>query len=170
MAGVSMTKECRRVQPWKHIASPRISHRKTGRTTQTAARSFRDFPPMPIPLLLYLAPLMLAFEVWQLVIAERYVGVKSIARDLDPRDLGPGELVSFLWTMGIVFSYLWTLLMLVPRFGRVQIICMLLVSVTGLSLRRNLGLRWLLVILTLEGALRIGMILSMLGLAWRQLG
>ena len=124
---------------------------------------------MEIPLLLYLAPLFLAFEVWQLVIAERYVGVKQIARDLDPRDLGPGEGVAFLWIMGIIASYVWMLLMLVPRFGRIQIFCMLVVSLAGLSLRRNLRLKWILVVLTLEGALRIGMILSMLGLAWRRL-
>jgi hypothetical protein len=46
---------------------------------------------------------------------------------------------------------------------------MLVVSLAGYSLRRNSGLKWILVILTIEGAIRIGMIISMLGSAWRSL-
>lgn len=124
---------------------------------------------MPIPLLLYFAPLVLAFEVWQLVIAERYVGVRQIKHHTDPRELGPGEVTSFLWLFGILLCYGWMILMLGPPPFRIQIVCMFLVSAIGYAVRRHLGLRWLLVVLTLEGALRIGMILSMLGLVWRQL-
>lgn len=123
---------------------------------------------MPISPLLFFAPLVLAFEVWQLVIAERYVGVRQIKHHTDPRELGPGEITAFLWLVGIFLCYLWMVLMLRPPFFRIQIVCMFLVSAVGYAVRRHLGLRWLLVVLTLEGALRIGMILSMLGLAWRQ--
>ena len=125
--------------------------------------------PPPIPLLLWLAPLFLVFEVWQLVLAERYIGVKQLARHSDPRDLGPGELVAFGWVAGIVIYWLWMLGMLGSQFGRVQALCMLLVSVLGTALRRPLGLKWCLVILTLEGAIRIGMIVSLVGAAWRRL-
>ena len=124
---------------------------------------------MDIPLLLYLAPLCLLFEVWQLVIAERHIGIKQIERGVDPRDKGPGELLSVLWGSGIVLYWVWMILMLVPKTGRIQIVCMLIVSLAGYSLRRNSGLKWILVILTVEGAVRIGMIVSLLGSAWRSL-
>ena len=41
--------------------------------------------------LLLLAPLFLIFEIGQLVLCERYVGIKQIARGADPRALGLGE-------------------------------------------------------------------------------
>ena len=125
--------------------------------------------PPPIPLLLWLAPLFLAFEAAQLVLAERYIGVKQLARHADPRDLGPRELVAFFWIAGIVIYWLWMLALVAPAFGRLQALCMLAVSVGGVSLRRQLGAKWCLVILTFEGAIRIGMIVSLLGAAWRRL-
>lgn len=124
---------------------------------------------MDIPILLYLAPLCLAFEAWQLLIAERHIGIRQIEKGADPRDSGPGELLSFFWGSGIVLYWVWMILMLIPGFGRPQIVCMLVVSLAGYSLRRNSGLKWILVILTIEGAIRIGMIVSMLGSAWRRL-
>ena len=36
-------------------------------------------------LLLYLAPLWIVFEAWQLVISERYLGIKQIEKGADPR-------------------------------------------------------------------------------------
>ena len=35
-----------------------------------------------------LAPLFFTFELWQLVVSERYLGIKQIARGADPRALG----------------------------------------------------------------------------------
>jgi hypothetical protein len=35
--------------------------------------------------------------------------------------------------------------------------------------RRGCGLKWLLVVLTFEGSIRIGMLLSLCALAWRRL-
>jgi hypothetical protein len=124
---------------------------------------------MDIPLLLYLAPLCLIFEVWQLVIAERHLGIKQIEQGLDPRERGPGELLSFLWGSGIMLYWIWMILMLIPKEGRIQVVCMLIVSLAGYSLRRNSGLKWILVILTIEGAVRIGMIISLAASAWRSL-
>lgn len=124
---------------------------------------------MDIPLLLYLVPLCLLFEVWQLVIAERHLGLKQIERGIDPRERGPGELLSFVWGAGIMLYWIWMILMLIPKDGRIQIVCMLIISLVGYSLRRNSGLKWILVILTIEGAVRIGMIISLVASAWRAL-
>lgn len=124
---------------------------------------------MDIPILLYLAPLCLLFEVCQLLIAERHLGIKQIESGVDPRERGPGELLSFFWGAGIVLYWVWMILMLIPKEGRIQVVCMLIVSLSGYSLRRNSGLKWILVILTIEGAVRIGMIISLLIGAWRSL-
>ncbi|MFA6959263.1 MAG: hypothetical protein WC205_00765 [Opitutaceae bacterium] len=124
---------------------------------------------MEIPILLYLAPLFLLFEGWQLVIAERHLGIKHIESGIDPRDHSPGEKLSFVWGTGIVIYWIWMILMLIPKEGRTQVVCMLVTSLAGYSLRRNSGLKWILVILTIEGAVRIGMIISLIGSAWRSL-
>ena len=119
--------------------------------------------------LIYFAPLFFIFEGWQLVIAERHLGIKHIESGVDPREGGPGERLAFVWSAGIVAYWIWMLLMLVPREGRAQIGCMLIVSLLGYALRRNSPLKWILVILTLEGAIRIGMLISLLGAAWQAL-
>jgi hypothetical protein len=122
-----------------------------------------------IPLLAYLAPLFLAFEGWQLVIAERYLGVKQIARAADPRDAGPREPVAAFWTLAIVAYTFWALAMLATGFARAQIICLLAVTLLGYGLRRACSLKWVLVVLTVEGAVRIGMLVSLLGVVWRRM-
>ena len=43
------------------------------------------------------------------------------------------------------------------------------VTVLGFTIRRGCGLKWVLVILTFEGAIRIGMLLHLLGTTWREL-
>jgi len=120
-------------------------------------------------LLLYLSPLWIVFEAWQLFIAERYLGMKQIEKGVDPRIRGPAESTAFAWSAGIAAYWIWMVLMLIPESGRIQIACMLLVSLFGYSLRRNSSLKWILVILTLEGAIRIGMIISLLQGAWQKL-
>ena len=109
------------------------------------------------------------FEAWQLVIAERYLGIKQIENGVDPRTRGPSEPAAFAWSAGILFYWIWMILMLIPASGRIQIICMLAVSLFSYALRRNAPLKWILVILTLEGAIRIGMIISLITEAWRRL-
>lgn len=122
-----------------------------------------------VPLLLFLAPLFIAFEAVQLVLSERLLGVKQIERGGDPRENGPGKRVAAFWTIALVFYWAWMGAMLVPGFGRAQIVCLLAVSFLGYALRRNCALKWVLVILTLEGAVRIGMLVSLLGSAARKL-
>jgi hypothetical protein len=120
------------------------------------------------PLLAYAAPVFLVFEAAQLVVAERYLGVKQIERGVDPRELGPSEPVAAVWSILLIVYWAWIGAMLVPGFARAQVACLLLVSLAGYSFRRNCRLKWVLVVLTLEGAIRIGMLVSIIAMAWRR--
>ncbi len=122
-----------------------------------------------MPTLILLAPLFLAFEVWQLVLSERYLGIKQIARNGDPRTLGLAEVTAFCWSTAIVGYWVWMFGLLFAPFTRVHGLSLLAVSAVGFSLRRNSGLKWVLVILTFEGAVRVGLLISLLGMAWHSL-
>jgi hypothetical protein len=119
--------------------------------------------------LIILTPLFFIFEIWQLVISERYLGVKQIARGVDPRMLGLGEFTAFCWSAIIFLYWVWTLLLLFVPFARVAAAGLLLVSMIGFSLRRGTNLKWVLVILTFEGALRLVFLASLIASAWRYL-
>jgi hypothetical protein len=119
--------------------------------------------------LLLLAPLFLAFEVWQLVMGERYLGLKQIARNGDPRELGLGEFAAACWTFALAAYVLWMAAILIVPVARVHGCCLLAVTGVGFSLRRNLALKWILVILTFEGAIRVGLLFSLLVVLWRRL-
>ncbi len=119
--------------------------------------------------LLFIAPLFLAFEVWQLVMGERYLGIKQIARNGDPRTLGLAELTAFCWSMMIVFYVAWMVALLLLPFTRVHGLGLLAVLGVGFTLRRNTSLKWVLVILTFEGAIRVGLLISLIAMAWRRL-
>jgi hypothetical protein len=106
----------------------------------------------------FLAPLFLAFEIWQLVISERYLGIKQIARGGNPREMGPSEWVSFFWTGGIVLYGAWMVALLPFPATRAAGLGLLAVTAIGYSLRRNCPLKWVLVVLTFEGAVRIGLL------------
>lgn len=116
-----------------------------------------------------LAPLFLAFEVWQLVLGERYLGIKQIARGADPRSLGLGEVTAFFWTVLLLIYWAWMLVLLADRFGRVHGLTLIAVSLIGFALRRGSPLKWVLVVLTFEGAIRVGLLLSLCVMAWRRL-
>jgi len=58
-------------------------------------------------LLVAFAPLFLAFEVWQLVLSERYLGIKQIARGADPRSLGLHEITAFFWSVLLFGYWIW---------------------------------------------------------------
>lgn len=119
--------------------------------------------------LILFAPLFLLFEIWQLVLSERYLGIKQIARGADPRSLGLGEVTAFFWSITIFLYWIWMICLLVPAFGRVHGLSLLMVTMIGFSLRRGSGLKWVLVILTFEGAIRIGLLLSLSVMVWRKL-
>lgn len=129
--------------------------------------SLGNFRPVPFPLLL--APVFLLFELWQLVVCERYVGIKQIERNGDPRALGPNELVAFGWSCALFIYWAWLLILLFQSQGRVHGFSLLAISAIGYGLRRGSSLKWLLVILTFEGAIRIGLLFSLCVYVWRRI-
>ena len=120
-----------------------------------------------IPWPLYFAPVVLIAELTQLVVAERHIGVTAIRAERDPRrEPAPSAAVGWLWfaVAALGISYPGFLVF----FGetRLQALTMMLFTVGGFEARRRGGLRWALVALTIEGAVRIGLICQMLGLWW----
>jgi len=115
------------------------------------------------------APLFLLFELWQLVIAERYLGIRQIRARADPRELPMSDLVAATWSCGLIAYHLWMLTLLLHPVGRAQGFILLGVSAVGYSLRSVCGLNWVLVVLTFEGSIRIGMLLSLAVATWRRL-
>ena len=108
--------------------------------------------------LLWPAPLFMALEVAQLVLAERHLGVRRIARGGDPRALGPSEAVSLAWVAGWIVYGAWILaLFLVPQ-ARPHAAMLAAVTGAGYAVRRSTGLGGILVVLTFEGAVRIGIL------------
>jgi hypothetical protein len=116
-----------------------------------------------------LGPLFLLLEVWQLVMCERYVGIKQIARGGNPREMGPSEAVSFLWSAGLLAYAAWTLALLAVPGARVFAVCIIAATAVGYPVRRNCGLKMILVALTCEGGVRIGFLAALSGLAWSRL-
>jgi len=113
-----------------------------------------------------LAPAFLMFEIWQLVISERYVGIKQIARGADPREMGPSETVACLWSSGIILYGLWMVALLATQGTRIYGLCLLATTGIGYSIRRNCGLKLILVVLTFEGAVRVGILSFFSVAAW----
>jgi len=116
-----------------------------------------------------LTPLFFAFELWQLYVGERYLGIKQIRVAADPRELPMANWMAALWAGGLVVYGLWMGSLLLHPVGRPQGAVLLAVTFLGYLLRSTTSLKWTLVILTFEGAIRIGMLLSLLGMIWRQL-
>ncbi len=119
--------------------------------------------------LLTLVPLFFAFEIWQLVLCERYLGIRQLATGRDPRSLPMGERRAFAWTLALFLYWIWIGLLLGSSVGRLQALALFLISLVGFVLRRNSPRNWVLVILTFEGALRIGMLVSLAGVLWKHL-
>jgi hypothetical protein len=119
--------------------------------------------------LLLFAPLFLLFEVGQLVMSERYLGIKQIARNADPRALGLGEVTAFFWSIGLVSYWLWMFALLLTPLGRIHGLCLLAIALMGFFLRRGCPLKWVLVILTFEGAMRLVLLVSLSAMAWRRI-
>ena len=114
----------------------------------------------------YFAPAFLLLEIWQLFICERYLGIKQIARGADPRALGLSEIVASLWCMALGLYWTWMFLLLFAPIGRVHGLSLGLVALLGFIVRRGAPLKWILVVLTLEGAIRVGLLFSLCGMLW----
>jgi hypothetical protein len=125
---------------------------------------FKKHKVLFVNLISLVAPVFLLFEIWQLVMAERYVGIKQIARGADPREMGPSEPVACLWSSCIILYGLWMIALLATPNLRVYGVSLIATTGVGYSIRRNCGLKLILVVLTFEGAIRVG-ILSFFGVA-----
>jgi hypothetical protein len=116
-----------------------------------------------------LAPVFLVFELWQLVMGERYLGIKQIRVNADPRELPMSGRVAAVWSLSLLLYLPWMFTLLLHPVGRAQGIVLLIVTGLGYGLRSTCGLKWVLVILTFEGSIRVGMLVSLLGMSWRRL-
>ncbi len=116
-----------------------------------------------------LAPLFLVFELWQLVVSERYMGLKQIRVNADPRELPMPRWMAATWAGGLIVYFTWMTTLLLHPVGRAQGVVLLVVTLGGRALRSTCGLKWVLVVLTFEGSIRVGMLISLLGMSWRQL-
>lgn len=115
-------------------------------------------------LLIYLAPLIMLIDIAQLLAAERFIGVKAIRAGVHPLDserrLSSG--VTMLWLIGLAVLWLYMALLVIDPRGGLQGALMLMVSVGGFALRRVAGLKWALVLMTIETAIRLGLLANML--------
>ncbi len=116
-----------------------------------------------------LAPLFLLFELWQLVVSERYMGIKQIRVNADPRELPMAGWMAATWAGGLLVYYAWMFTLLAHPVGRAQGAVLLAVSALGYLIRSSCGLKWVLVVLTFEGSVRIGMLISLFVQSWRRL-
>lgn len=116
-----------------------------------------------------LAPLFLAFELWQLVVSERYMGIRQIRVNADPRELPMAGWMAATWAGCLLIYLLWMTTLLLHPVGRAQGIVLLIVTAIGYALRSTCGLKWVLVVLTFEGSIRVGMLISLMGMSWRAL-
>jgi hypothetical protein len=116
-----------------------------------------------------LAPLFFAFEIWQLVVSERYLGIRQIRTNADPRELPMAGWMAAVWAGGLLVYLTWMFTLLLHPVGRAQGFVLIAVSALGYSLRSASGLKWVLVVLTFEGSIRIGMLVSLFASTWRRL-
>ncbi len=116
-----------------------------------------------------LAPLFLVFEVWQLVVSERYMGVKQIRVNADPRTLPMAGWMAAIWASGLLVYFTWMFSLLIHPVGRAQGVVLIAITALGYAVRTTCGLKWVLVVLTFEGAVRIGMLVSLFASSWRRM-
>jgi len=107
------------------------------------------------------APVFAVFEVAQLFVAQRYIGLDQIRRNVHPLDVPavPSVWLSTAWLAGLMADYMYqaVLLLFVPEFGvKLAAVLLILTSAVGFALRRVCGLKWGLVVLTPECAARAG--------------
>jgi len=133
----------------------------------------------------WIAFFFMVFEVTQLVFAQRFIGIVQIRQNLHPLDtptpISLGYCVA--WIICLLLDYTFQFGLLLgpmnhasvdrPYYIRLAGILMLIISAIGFALRRACGVKWGLVVLTMEGASRAGFfafvfgyIVVMRGLWW----
>ena len=109
-----------------------------------------------------------ALEIWQLVQAERLLGRRATpAAGAAPS--GPDEPRARRWSLALLAYWLGMVGLLFLPVARLHALGLLLVTMIGFSLRRGAERLWTLRLLTFEGAIRIGLLLSLAAMAWRRL-
>jgi hypothetical protein len=116
----------------------------------------------------WIALFFMVFEVAQLVAAQRFIGIVQIKQNIHPLD-GPAPKPFWFsagWVALLLADYAFQATLLIvpnintltdrPYFIRLAAILMLIISFGGFALRRTSGVKWGLVVLTLEGAMRAG--------------
>jgi len=121
------------------------------------------------PLALF-APLFLAFELGQLFLSHRYMGIKQIRANSDPRELPMSQWLAAIWAGGLILYFVWMCLLLFQPFDRAPGVVLLAATAIGYSIRSSCGLKWILVVLTFEGSIRIGMLFYLCLATWHRLG
>lgn len=122
--------------------------------------------------LAYIAPLFIAFDVFQLVAAERFIGIKQIRSGEHPLEAGKAGPVwlAVFWLFGALALWTYMFLLVFSARGALQGFIMLVASLLGYALRRSLGLKFALVILTFEAAIRMGLLVNFMISAFFWLG
>ncbi|HVU37200.1 MAG TPA: hypothetical protein VHC95_02600 [Opitutales bacterium] len=110
--------------------------------------------------LILVSPAFAAFEVAQLLVAQRYIGIEQIRGNRHPLDAAvaaPGWLGT-AWLGGLIIDYFYQFALLFqPELGvKFAAALLVMVSAFGFALRRVCGLRWGLVVLTPECGARAG--------------
>jgi hypothetical protein len=77
--------------------------------------------------------------------------------------------VAAAWSLGLLLYFPWMVTLLLHPVGRAQGAVLLLTTAVGYGLRSTCGLKWVLVVLTFEGSVRIGMLVSLFAATWRRL-
>lgn len=117
-----------------------------------------------VMLLVSLAPVVMVLDLLQLVAAERYIGIRQMKAGEHPlRDAQPMPApLTGLWLGAILFTWIYMFLLLTTAVTGFQGLFMLGVSFVAAHARHLMGLKWSLVILTIEGAVRIGLLANLL--------
>lgn len=115
-------------------------------------------------LLVFLAPLFMGFDIGQLLLAERFIGVKQIRKGEHPLDADRRlpDWASGLWVIGLGIYWAYMALLAFHPNTALQGILMIGITLAGFAVRRVSGLKWALVFLTLETAIRLGLLANIL--------
>ncbi len=97
------------------------------------------------------------------------MGIKQIRVNADPRELPMANWMAATWAGGLLAYLVWMTTLLLHPVGRAQGIVLLIVTALGYAIRTVCGLQWVLVVLTFEGSIRVGMLISLMGMSWRAL-
>lgn len=104
------------------------------------------------------AAIALLFEVAQIFVAQRFIGLRQIREGSHPTDEVPpmGNALACGWIAALTANSAWQFGLLLWDQTRLFGVLMLGVTVIGVACRRAYGMKGALVVMTIEGAARIG--------------